>query len=194
VLLDYGGVIAEEGFREGLHAIARSFRLDPEAFFAMASEAVYACGYVTGTATEAQFWAQIRRQSGIPATDEELRYEVLSRFIPRPWMIEIVRRLRGQGVLTAIVSDQSDWLDLLDRQYGFFREFDAVFNSFHLGKSKRDPTIFADVLLTLRVTPGEALFVDDNAGHIERAAGVGLLAHHFTTRAAFEARLHELIS
>jgi hypothetical protein len=32
VLFDYGGVLAEEGFREGLKNIARWHGLDPEAF------------------------------------------------------------------------------------------------------------------------------------------------------------------
>lgn len=192
VLLDFGGVFAEEGFREGLYAIARRFGRDPEPFFRMADAAVYDSGYVTGNGTEADFWKLVRRQSGITAPDEELRQEVLSRFIPRPWMRDIVRRLRDQGVMTAIVSDQSDWLDQLDGQYGFFREFDAIFNSFHLGKTKRDPTMFSDVILALQMTPQESLFVDDNTGHIARAAGLGLLVHHYTIRAGFEARLHAL--
>lgn len=192
VLLDFGGVIAEEGFREGLHAIARRFGRDPDAFFAMASETVYDCGYVTGTTTEAEFWQLVRRQSGIAAPDAELRQEVLSRFLPRPWMIDIVRSLRRQRVLAAIASDQSDWLDLLDTRHHFFKEFDAVFNSFHLGKTKRDPSFFTDLIHSLQVAPTECLFVDDNEGHIKRAAGVGLLVHRYTDREAFEERLRAM--
>ena len=33
VIFDFGGVLAEEGFREGLLAIARENGLDPDAFF-----------------------------------------------------------------------------------------------------------------------------------------------------------------
>jgi putative hydrolase of the HAD superfamily len=161
VLLDFGGVIAAEGFQQGLYAIAEKFGLDQKRFFQLANEAVYNSGYVTGTGSEKDFWNEVREHSGIRAADEELRQEILSRFILRDWMLETVRTMQQQEVLTVILSDQSDWLDLLDSQYDFFQYFDAVFNSFHLGKTKRDPTIFTDTVQALKVNADETLFVDD---------------------------------
>jgi putative hydrolase of the HAD superfamily len=192
VLLDFGGVLAEEGFQEGLYAIAEKFGLDQKRFFRLANEAVYNTGYVTGTGSEKEYWDEVREHSGILATDEELRQAILSRFIPRDWMLETVRVMRKQGLITAILSDQSDWLDQLDSRYHFFQYFDEVFNSFHLGKTKRDPTIFADILQALKVNAGETLFVDDNIDHINRAAAVGLQTHHFDKRERFMTRLKEL--
>jgi len=52
VLLDFGGVLAEEGFQQGLYAIAEKFGLDRKRFFQLANEAVYNTGYVTGAASE----------------------------------------------------------------------------------------------------------------------------------------------
>jgi putative hydrolase of the HAD superfamily len=186
VLFDFGGVVAEEGFQAGLYAIAEHFGLDSEDFFQAATEAVYRSGYVTGTGTEADFWELVRAGSGIVASDEELRREILCRFIPRPGMLEIVRVLRRQGCIAAILSDQSDWLDRLDREHHFFHEFDRVFNSYHLGKTKRDPTIFDDTVNALRVAAQQTLFVDDNPDHIDRAAGKGLLTHLYKNRATLE--------
>ena len=192
VLLDFGGVIAEEGFQQGLYAIAGRFGLNRKRFFQLATEAVYHSGYVTGTGSEKDYWDEVREHSGIMATDDELRQEILSRFIPREWMLETIRSLRGQGVLTAILSDQSDWLDQLEARYHFFQYFDAVFNSFHLGKTKRDPTIFAETLQALKAHAGATLFVDDNIGHIDRAAAAGLQTHHFEGRDGFMKKLKEL--
>ncbi len=192
VLLDFGGVIAEEGFQEGLYAIADKFCLDQKRFFQLASEAVYDSGYVTGTGSEKEYWNEVRKHSGIMATDEELRQEILSRFIPKDWMLKTVRSLQEQGLKTAILSDQSDWLDELESRYHFFQYFDAVFNSFHLGKSKRDPTIFGDTLQELKVNAPETLFVDDNIEHIDRAAAAGLQTHHFGGREGFMKKLQEL--
>ena len=138
ILLDFGGVIAEEGFQQGLYAIAEKFGLDRKRFFQLANEAVYNTGYVTGKGSEKDYWNEVREHSGIVAPDEELRQEILSRFIPRDWMLEAVRSMQQQGLVTAILSDQSDWLDRLDSQFHFFQYFDAVFNSFHLGKTKRN--------------------------------------------------------
>jgi len=192
VLLDFGGVIAEEGFQLGLYAIAEKFGLDQKRFFQLANEAVYSSGYVTGKGTEKVYWNVVREHSGIMAPDDELRQEILSRFIPRDWMLEAVKSLKQQDLLTAILSDQSDWLDQLDSQYHFFQYFDAVFNSYHLGKTKRDPTIFVEALQALKVEAGETLFVDDNIDHIDRAVAAGLLAYHFVGRDGFLAKLKEL--
>jgi HAD superfamily hydrolase (TIGR01509 family) len=192
VLLDFGGVIAEEGFQEGLYAIARKFGLDQKRFFQMANEVVYSSGYVTGTGTEKDYWHEIKQHSGIMAPDEELRQEILSRFIPRDWMLEAVRSMRQRGIKTAILSDQSDWLDQLDARYHFFQYFDVVFNSFHLGKTKRDPTLFVEILQELKVNADETLFVDDNIGHIDRATAAGLQTCHYKDRDDFMKRIKEL--
>lgn len=55
VLFDFGGVLATEGFREGLAAVARSQGLDPDEFFRIAREAVYESGYITGRGDEGDF-------------------------------------------------------------------------------------------------------------------------------------------
>ena len=192
ILLDFGGVIAEEGFQQGLYAIADRFGLDQKRFFQLANEAVYNSGYVTGTGSEKDYWNEVREHSGIIADDDELRQEILSRFIPRDWMLEIIRSLRQQEKIIAILSDQTDWLDQLDARYHFFQYFDAVFNSFHLGKTKRDPAIFAEILSALEANGKETLFVDDNISHIDRATAAGLQTHHFNDRDTFMKVLKEL--
>jgi len=192
ILLDFGGVIAEEGFQQGLYAIADRFGLDQKRFFQLANEAVYNSGYVIGSGTENDYWNELREHSGITANNDELRQEILTRFIPRDWMLEIIRSLRQQEKVIAILSDQTDWLDQLDARYHFFQYFDAVFNSFHLGKTKRDPAIFAEILSVLEANGKETLFVDDNISHIDRATAAGLQPHHFTDRDRFMKKLKEL--
>ncbi len=192
VLFDFGGVVAEEGFQAGLYAIGGHYRLGREVFFQAATEAVYSSGYVAGTGKEADFWELVRAGAGIVASDEELRREILSRFIPRPRMLEIVRAVRRQGRVAAILSDQSDWLDRLDREHHFFREFDQVFNSYHLGKTKRDASVFDDTVRALGVAASEALLVDDNPGHVQRAVSRGLAAHLFVSVGRLQAELKRL--
>lgn len=174
VLMDFGGVMAEEGFREGLKAIGRANGLEPESFFRKAADIVYESGYVTGAATESSYWSSLRDQTGIVGSDEDLRKEILSRFTLRPFMVDLVRRLRKQGVFVALLSDQTDWLDELDRRDNFFKEFDRVFNSYRLGKGKTDSSLFSDVARTLGLPPGEILFIDDNEGNVKRSREMGL--------------------
>ena len=176
VLFDFGGVLSREGFREGLYAIARKNGLDPEPFFHLASDVIYDTGYITGRATEADYWEALRRDTGVRGTDAELTGEILSRFILHPVMIDAARSLRREGYVVAIASDQVDWLERLDERDHFYKEFDHVFNSYRLGKGKRDATVFDDMAKALNRGPWELLFLDDNVGHVERAASRGMHA------------------
>ncbi len=189
ILFDFGGVIADEGFRLGLEAIALRNGVDPAVLHREAEDAIYETGYITGRGTEGDFWERLRRRAGIAGADEALTDEILRRFVVRPRMIAAVRALRRRGIAAAILSDQTDWLERLDARDGFFIEFDRVFNSYRLGKGKRDPTVFDDVVRALGVLPGGALFVDDNRGHVDRARSRGLAAVLFRTEDAFLSEL-----
>jgi putative hydrolase of the HAD superfamily len=189
VLFDFGGVMAEEGFNAGLEAIAGKNGLDPDGFRAAATEIMYGGGYVVGRSDERGFWDAVRARFRIAGDDASLSEEITSRFVPRPHMHETVLALRAAGVQVALLSDQTDWLDELDRRLGVYGPFDRVFVSFHLGKSKRDPSLFDDVAAALGRAPGELLFIDDNAGHIGRAAGRGLKTIRYIDRHGFEQAL-----
>jgi putative hydrolase of the HAD superfamily len=176
VLFDFGGVLVEEGFREGLHALARQQGLDPQAVHLAAYDAIYESGYVLGRGTEDEFWRLLCRKAGLCGEIEPLRQAIAARFALRPLMLGVVRALSRRGYVTAILSDQTDWLDRLDAELHFFQDFDKVYNSYHLGKGKRDPSIFDDVLSDLGCTPRQAVFVDDDSGNCERARSRGLTA------------------
>ena len=51
VLFDFGGVIAEEGWKEGLKVIAEANGLDESRFLQDAIDTNYATGYLLGKAT-----------------------------------------------------------------------------------------------------------------------------------------------
>lgn len=186
ILLDYGGVIAEEGFRGELVAMAREQGLDPHEVLQVARYAVYDSGFVLGTGSEEAFWASMREDSGLRGDDAEMTARVLDAFRLRPWVIEQVRQWRGQGYITGILSDQMHWLDWLNQRDRFFDAFDHVFNSYHLGKGKRDPTLFDDIAGRLALSPAEILFVDDLMSNVERAQAAGWQAIHYADRSSFD--------
>ncbi len=193
VLFDFGGVLAEEGFREGLKTIGAKNGLDPESFFALADSLIYESGYLTGRADEPAYWNALRSQTGIAGSDEMLRNEILARFVLRHAMIEIVDRLRARGLIVALLSDQTNWLEELDRKACFSAHFDHVFNSFRIHKSKRDPSIFREICADLNIDAAHALFIDDNIDHIRRAAAAGLQTILFTEYDNFKKQLGTFI-
>lgn len=193
VFFDYGGVLAEEGFREGLRAIGAKAGLDPDETFRVGRKVAFGGGYTTGLVGEAEFWRGFREATGITAGDLELRDEILVRFVLRPEMVEHVKECRSQGYITCMLSDQTNWLDELDRRDGFLRHFDRVFNSYLIGKSKADPSVFRDVAEAVGVSTEEALFIDDSEGNIKRAQGEGMNTILFTGLEEFGPRFRKFI-
>ncbi|MEW5772548.1 MAG: HAD-IA family hydrolase [Thermodesulfobacteriota bacterium] len=190
-IFDYGGVLAEEGFREGMYAIARSRGLDPQAVLDAGADAAWGTGWVVGQADEAAFWADLARRSGVAGEPAALRREVLSRFVLRDWMPSLLDRLAASGLTLAVLSDQTNWLDELEARDRFLHHFDLVVNSYRYGKSKREAAIFTEVAERLGIAPGRALFIDDTPGNGARARAAGLRAHLYQDRAGLLAVLAE---
>jgi len=191
-LFDFGGVLAEEGFQKGLRAIGRKAGISPEILVHAGERWVYESGYVIGRATEETFWSLVRKETGVMLRDHEMREMILSQFVIRPRVMDRVRRLRRSGRAVGILSDQTDWLEELDRRHGFYPEFDHVFNSYRMGKGKKDPSLFNEVCILLRARPEEVIFVDDRKGHLERASACGMKTIHYTTFKTFASQLVEL--
>lgn len=53
----------------------------------------------------------LREKTGVHAPDDALSHEVLSRFTVRPWMLDIVKKLKQASIRVTILSDQTKWLD-----------------------------------------------------------------------------------
>ena len=87
VLLDYGGVIADEGFQDGLRAMAREQGLDEGTMMNVARSAVYDSGFLLGLGTENEFWKCMREGTGLKGNNTELTQCILEGFVLLPWMI-----------------------------------------------------------------------------------------------------------
>ena len=185
VFFDFGGVLAEEGFTEGLKDLGKQQGIDPETVFQKGHELIYSTGYLLGQGSESSFWEAMRREVGLEGSDEELRLSVLDRFIPRSWIFQVIKEIKNQNIYTAILSDQVDWLDRLDAIHDFYSCFDKIFNSYYMGRSKRDASTFNHVCRELNVSPEETLFLDDSPSNIQRAKDCGIRCIEYTDRNSF---------
>ncbi len=185
LFFDFGGVLAEEGFTQGLQDLGREQGINPETVLEKGVELIHSTGYLLGQAPESSFWEGMRRDLNIEGTDEELRSFVLKRFIPRSWIFKVVEELKNQQLHIAILSDQVDWLDKLNLTHEFYSSFDRIFNSYYLGRSKRDANTFNHVCQELDISPEECLFLDDSSSNIKRAREAGLHCIQYTDRNDF---------
>jgi putative hydrolase of the HAD superfamily len=191
VLFDYGGVLAEEGFSNGLQRLAREQGLNVDTITASGMQAVYDSGFVLGKGNEAEFWALLRQRTGLQGDDGFLRQQIFNDFVIRPWMLELVANLSSRGYTTGILSDQVDWLDKLDARDHFYSYFDHIYNSYYMGKGKRDPSQFTDVAADLGLPPAKILFIDDNERNVATAKSIGLQAIQYVDRQSFVKLLAE---
>jgi putative hydrolase of the HAD superfamily len=185
VLFDYGGVLAEEGFSNVLEALSKEQNLAVQNMTHEGMLAVYDSGFVLGRGSEADFWVLLRERTGLQGADADNRERMLDAFVIRPWMLELVADLRRQDYITGILSDQTDWLDRLDARDHFYTYFDHVYNSYYLGKGKRDPSHFTDVSADLGLVPSAVLFIDDSKANVDRARSVGMQAIQYVDRETF---------
>jgi putative hydrolase of the HAD superfamily len=89
-------------------------------------------------------------------------------------MLLFVKELKRSGLSVSILSDQTNWLDEIDRHEPIFHLFDHIFNSYHTHISKRTPSLFTDICSRMGYEPDQVLFVDDNPDNTERARREGL--------------------
>ena len=193
VLLDFGGVVAEEGFKKGLHAIAVDHGLDPNIVISTAFEINYDIGFVLGKVREDAFWRAMKKRFPFRGGERDLTEQILSRFTLRHWMLGMASDLKALGVKVGILSDQCHWLDELNQKHGFFKRFDYIFNSYHLHISKKDPEIFDLVSQRLHIGPANIQFVDDHEAHIVRARQKGLQAILYEDKTSFIQQLAGMV-
>jgi putative hydrolase of the HAD superfamily len=193
VLFDFGGVVAEEGFYNGLISLAEKQALDAHSMPDEGALAAYDSGFVLGQGTASDFWALMRERTGLEGDDDFLSDRIIDGFQIRHWVIDLVRSLSEKGYITGILSDQTHWLKELDHYDHFFKEFDHIFNSYDLGKGKQDPTLFTDVVNTLKLQPDEVLFIDDHEDNIQRATAVGLVSLLYIDHRTFIAELEQIL-
>lgn len=193
VLFDFGGVLAEEGWKEGLQVIARANGLNAAKLLLVAADTVYETGYILGKGSEISYWDAMRRKTGLQGDYAQLRDEILSRFIVRERMIDLVKRLKSDNLVVGILSDQTDMLDTLNDRMNFFQWFDHVFNSYHMGKGKRDATLFDDIAGLLKTPPERILFIDDDPGNVERARQRGWKAILYSEENFLQSELSRLL-
>jgi putative hydrolase of the HAD superfamily len=181
VLIDVGGVLCHSrGFDE---AWAARFGLSTREFLG----AVYGGSDETvliGAVSEADWWRLVagRLGAGLAVTDEMQR-DLAARETWDETLVSLLRGLRGSA-RTAIVSNA--WPDSRARfaRDGMLDLVDEYVWSGEVGYAKPHPRIFEIALERVGVTAEDALFIDDNPGHVAAAAALGMSGHVHTDSAS----------
>jgi HAD superfamily hydrolase (TIGR01509 family) len=101
--------------------------------------------------------------------------------------IEDHNKKYGFGVLTAVNSDITNWL----QERKIKRYFEFIKNTTELGLPKTDPGLYETVVNSLGFKPNQVLMVDDLSENLEAANDAGLLTLKYRKTVPFRKQLNE---
>lgn len=126
------------------------------------------------------YWAEVTRHLSLSPDDlAALQRDFYSGDSLDLELVALIRDVRGRGMMTGILSNNTP--DLLDtiRALQIDTLFDSCVISAQIGVMKPDPRAYLAMLESLDVAPQHALLVDDFAHNIEGARTIGMSAIHF---------------
>ncbi len=110
-----------------------------------------------------------------------------------PGTVELLRRLRGDGVrLVALTNWSAETFPHARAMFAFLSLFEGVVVSGEERLAKPDPAVFRLVVERYDLDPARTVFVDDSPRNVAAAADAGLVALRFTDAAALRSDLTEL--
>ncbi|MFO1541345.1 MAG: HAD-IA family hydrolase [Chloroflexota bacterium] len=129
---------------------------------------------------------ELTARTGVEHDPTDLLARMFEEFEHAHDMNALVRRARGLGIRTALLSNS--WGDYYPRDL-WDGMFDVVVISGEVGMRKPEPGIFALTLDRLGLPAQRCVFVDDLGHNIEAAAALGLAGVHHT---GYDATVREL--
>jgi len=183
VVFDIGGVVQDSP----LHAIARyerEHRIEPGAINRAVVEAGERGAWARlerGELTIAAFCAPFEaecRTRGVTLDAQRLMAAIAEAGVPRPRMLEAIRRIRARGLRVAAltnnwVSDAAGSLAARGAR-ALWEHFDVVVESAVVGLRKPDPRIYALVCEKLALAPARVAFLDDIGRNLKPARELGM--------------------
>jgi putative hydrolase of the HAD superfamily len=91
---------------------------------------------------------------------------------PRPAMLTAVARIRARGLAAGAITN--NWIAEDDRTNVFRPYFDVMIESAVVGIRKPDPRIYTLACEALRITPADAVFLDDIGLNLKAARALGM--------------------
>ena len=192
LIVDFGGVLTTSIWSafasfcesEGLErdAVRDLFRRDPEALALLR-------GLETSELEPAAFEPRFAELLGLASSDG-LIGRLFAGLRPEEEMLDAVRRARGAGVRTGLISNS--WGSTVYDPALLDELFDAVVISGEVGLHKPQPEIYLLGCERLGVGPADCVFVDDLRENIAGAEAVGMVGVLHRNPGETVARLEEL--
>lgn len=131
-----------------------------------------------GAISEDAHWETVARHLKHPTETAAIRAEFFAGDVLDLTLVDFIRSLRTH-VKTGVISNAWSGLRAYIVQQKFEDAFDHLIISAEVGVAKPKAEIYLLALEQLKVSPNEAVFVDDFLENVEGARAVGMSAIHF---------------
>lgn len=193
VIFDYGNVLSLPQPNSAVEEMAAKLSLDVSVFTKhyWAARGAYDAGITTGLA----YWSEFASLAGCPM--DEAKARELIDIDNASWahqnepMTDFAAAVRRAGLRTALLSNMPpDFRDYLPIGVAWLPAFDHRTLSCDVRANKPDAAIYEHCLRGLKVSPENALFIDDREPNIEAAEKLGIqcVLFHSTKQALDEAQ------
>lgn len=109
-------------------------------------------------------------------------------------LIDLIRELKTEYKIGLMSNISSDWITSEFLSPSEIELFDTMVLSYEVGMTKPDPRMYMLACERLRVSPREALMVDDRELYVEGARAEGMSGIVYEDLRSFKAQLNELLN
>jgi epoxide hydrolase-like predicted phosphatase len=173
VIFDWGGVLIDDPAAALMRYCADALGVDVEEY--KKAYWLFEADFALGKIAEKIFWEKICTELGVdkPQVSSLWEQAFASVYKPKEEMFELARRLRKNGLRTAVLSNtERPAVDFFRRQ--IYDMFDQVVFSCLEGVRKPDKKIYRIAVERLGVQADECVFIDDRIEYVEGAKMAGL--------------------
>jgi epoxide hydrolase-like predicted phosphatase len=179
VVFDLGGVILRTEYQAPRQHLAERLGMEYDELVKIIFDSPTAQQATVGEVTAAQHWASVMKRLKRPASEaQNIRDEFFAGDVLDRDLLNFLRSLRGK-YKTGLISNA--WGDLRDYilKEKFEDAFDHMVISAEVKVAKPSAKIYHIALEQLKVSPSEAVFVDDFYENIEACEKLGIKGIHF---------------
>lgn len=193
IIFDIGRVLVRIDVARAMQGLASGSTLSPAEFWSAIEKDPSWPAWQEGRMAPRDWYLHLTKRFGGSLTFEQFT-EVWNRALDTTPIHEdaFFEKLSKRYRLALLSNTDPIHVRHLEATYSFFSFFPTRIYSCSVGASKPNPLIYSAALRALKVSAGEALYIDDIAAYVEAAQRLGMSAIQFQSPAQLTAELKSL--
>lgn len=184
VVFDFGGVVAPANLGTVINRFKALGFYNVEEYLNLVRQQGFFGDFETGLIDEEEFRSRVSKEVGHEVTMDECRNAYMGFFSSIPERnLELFKKLRVEGYRLSLLSNTNPFV----MEWALSKAFDGhghslddyldtLYLSYEMKVMKPDERIFRLMLESEKVSPSQALFIDDGPKNVEAARKIGINA------------------